>query len=839
MQLKRGFNKMKKKLLFVTTQFYKGGAEMALLRLFRSLSPKEYAVDFLLTDQMELHDARSLLDEIPSWVRVCNASVREGKLAVVGKIWYKVIRRLSGRQMFRRSARRFVKGQTYDAAFSYGEWMPPAFVADIVRADKKMLWIHTDIDKVKSVNAESLFAYEDAYDTYIFVSEHSRKCAEERFAACRGKSAVVHNMCGDAQVRKAAQEEIAGLKHFKRPCLLSVGNLREEKNYPRQVEIMHLLKERGINLTWLCIGSRANPIIDQKVRKMIRRYGLEKCFLLLGVQDNPYAYMKQADAVMSLSDFESWSLVITEAKLLGVPVIATPTSGAAEQIIDSVNGVIVPFSPKEAADRIERFLKNPKEQAAIRLGLQGFSTDQPVMEEFRALFGNLDRGKRNTKKKILYLFDNINYESGARKAAFLQIGELREHCQVHLFSLCRPDGAGFAFTDGPGGRQKRRRKDADCGTDWEPVAGLPILGSEIWKQAELAVRPFHEVMRSAQVHPAKKVQRAWYAAAMRIGKADACMGRMIGRRFIRAWEQYDAVVVVSEASRLRGVVSRLNHPKKIQWIHTDYVSWSRFSEWTRAAAAQDGRIYQNFDRIVSLSEHSRKGFVEKYPRLHQKSVVIPNLIDGETIQKKAAQTAEIWAPQTKRQAILPRGKMDWQCAEIDRAKSGCLCLVSVGRADREKGYDQMFTICRKMQAEGCRFLWYLVGDGPLLPHLQERVRTEGLTGCIRLTGWMDNPYPLMKRCDWLVLPSRYEGTPVTVDEAMTLGLAVVAVDTGGIREQLQRGGDCWYGYVESGRDFIDRVCGIIRNGERRAVTEPFDYDAWNRKVSDRLLKLFS
>lgn len=826
---------MKKKLLFVTTQFYKGGAEMALLRLFRSLSPKEYAVDFLLTDQMELHDARSLLDEIPSWVRVCNASVREGKFAVVGKIWYKVIRRLSGRQMFRRSARRFVKGQTYDAAFSYGEWMPPAFVADIVRADKKMLWIHTDIDKVKSVNAESLFAYEDAYDTYIFVSEHSRKCAEERFAACRGKSAVVHNMCGDAQVRKAAQEEIAGLKHVKRPCLLSVGNLREEKNYPRQVEIMHLLKERGINLTWLCIGSRANPIIDQKVRKMIRRYGLEKCFLLLGVQDNPYAYMKQADAVMSLSDFESWSLVITEAKLLGVPVIATPTSGAAEQIIDGVNGVIVPFSPKEAADRIQRFLENPKEQETIRLALQGFSTDQPVMEEFRALFESpkaaakmvrkADTAGNSTKKKILYLFDNINYASGARKAAFLQIRELRKIYQVHLFSLCRPDGAGFDFSDRREERQKRRRKAADYGTEWAPVSGLPILGKEIWKKTELAVRPFHEVMRSAQVRPAKKVQRALYAVTMRVGKADACMKRMLGRRIIRAWEQYDAVVVVSEASKLRGVVSRLNHPKKMQWIHTDYVSWSRFCAWTRAASAQDGQLYRNFDWIVSLSEHSRKGFAEQYPHLQKKSIVVPNLVDGEAIQKKAAQI--------ERQTMYPH------IAENSRADSGCLRLVSVGRADREKGYDRMLTICRKMQAEGCRFLWYLVGDGPLLPHLQERVQTEGLTGCVRLTGWMDNPYPLMKSCDWLVLPSRYEGTPVTVDEAMVLGLAVAAVDAGGIREQLQRGGDCWYGYVESGRDFHDRVCSIIRNGERRASIPPLDYHAWNQHISDRLSELFA
>mgnify|MGYP002508080331 CR=1 FL=1 len=48
------------------------------------------------------------------------------------------------------------------------------------------------------------------------------------------------------------------------------------------------------------------------------------------------------------------------------------------------------------------------------------------------------------------------------------------------------------------------------------------------------------------------------------------------------------------------------------------------------------------------------------------------------------------------------------------------------------------------------------------------------------------PYPLMKRCDWFVLLSQYEGTPVTIDEAMILGVPVIATDVGGITEQMGR-----------------------------------------------------
>ncbi len=372
---------MKKKLLFVITQFYRGGAEIALLNLFYILSPEEYEVDFLILDQIPLKNAVSLIPQIPSWIRVCHAAEEEGNWAVVCKIWQK----LTGHQFCRKKACQFVQKKQYDLAFSYGEWLSPEFVAKRVSAKKKLIWIHTDLDQAAFVKENILFRFDEVYCNYIFVSEQSKQRAEARFPIVKGKSVVIHNLCNEKEIYLAAEKSILEWKDYQKPWLLSVGNLREEKNYPRQVEVMRILKKRGIQLTWFCIGSRANLFVDRQVRELIRKYQLEKQFLLLGVKQNPYPYIKQADAVLVLSDFESWSFVITEAKLLGVPVIATPTSGAKEQIEHEKTGIITSFQVEEIADTIQDYLEHPQKKEQIQKNLEGFSARQKGKEEFYRL----------------------------------------------------------------------------------------------------------------------------------------------------------------------------------------------------------------------------------------------------------------------------------------------------------------------------------------------------------------------------------------------------------------------------------------------------------------------
>lgn len=88
---------------------------------------------------------------------------------------------------------------------------------------------------------------------------------------------------------------------------------------------------------------------------------------------------------MVLSDHESWSLVISEAKLLGVPVIATNTSGAQEQIVNGETGIITSFQAEEIADEIEEFLKNLDLQDKIRKNLLTDEAMKLGMQEFEEL----------------------------------------------------------------------------------------------------------------------------------------------------------------------------------------------------------------------------------------------------------------------------------------------------------------------------------------------------------------------------------------------------------------------------------------------------------------------
>lgn len=390
-------------------------------------------------------------------------------------------------------------------------------------------------------------------------------------------------------------------------------------------------------------------------------------------------------------------------------------------------------------------------------------------------------------KTILYLFDDINYQSGAQKVTFFQMKMLSHRYKIHAFSLSRP--------------LKQIKKQIE-------QHGSLIIGEEIWEKSELFSYALKTIFYSKEISFIKKIQRVFYSVFMRIGKGDSYLDKLIYQKMKQKFEEYDAVIVVSEASKLRRMVTRLEHPKKIQWIHTDYALWSEFSDWTRMITRNDTEIYAKFDRIVVLSEYSKKGFLKKLPQVKDKTIVIPNLIDGETILRKSQEEF---------------------CIEWEEKK---IHLVTVGRTDKEKGYDRILDICGKLKEKGYSFCWYIVGDGPQKGHLEKRILAEKLTEQVKLLGRLENPYPLMKRCDWFVLLSEYEGTPVTIDEAMILGVPVIALDIGGIAEQMKRGTD---GYLIAKSKSDKRMYGTMKKLEK--VKKQFDYQIWNKSVLYQIEKI--
>ena len=103
-------------------------------------------------------------------------------------------------------------------------------------------------------------------------------------------------------------------------------------------------------------------------------------------------------------------------------------------------------------------------------------------------------------------------------------------------------------------------------------------------------------------------------------------------------------------------------------------------------------------------------------------------------------------------------------------------ILAVGRLDRQKGYDvliQAFAQAKKIHVQ-----WNLVilGEGPERSNLWRLAEDLGIHDAVAMPGIVKEPAEWMHKADLFVLPSRYEGFPNALLEAMASGCAVIAAD---------------------------------------------------------------
>jgi sugar transferase (PEP-CTERM/EpsH1 system associated) len=125
------------------------------------------------------------------------------------------------------------------------------------------------------------------------------------------------------------------------------------------------------------------------------------------------------------------------------------------------------------------------------------------------------------------------------------------------------------------------------------------------------------------------------------------------------------------------------------------------------------------------------------------------------------------------------------------ATASPLWIGTVGRADRIKHHagllDAFQLLLERFPAPAHDLRLAIVGDGPLLQALRERVAREPWGDRVWLPGARTDIADVMRRLSIFVLPSLSEATPVTVLEAMATALPVVASRVGGVPQLVQDG----------------------------------------------------
>lgn len=356
----------KKNILFITHELQCGGAEKALISLLQVIDYNLYNVDLQLFVNRglflkQVHPKVNILDapanyilfELPiiQFFFYCILHLKFGLLidrviaSIVVKNESNVYRK--EQKMWKYLSKHIPKlTKKYDFAVGGIEKAPNYFCVEKVDADKKVGWVHNDYEKM-DMSRTFDNPYFQKLDYILTDSEDCKNVLIKNFPQFQQKFRVMKNIVSPTLINQLAKDATEDI--FNGFTIISVGRFSHQKGYDLAIPAMKIVKDKGHAFKWIILGDG-----DQKenVVQLINDNGLNDAVLLLGIKENHYPYVKQADVFMQTSRFEGKSISIDEAKILNKPILVTNFSTVNDQIVDNQTGLIAEMNSASIAEKM-------------------------------------------------------------------------------------------------------------------------------------------------------------------------------------------------------------------------------------------------------------------------------------------------------------------------------------------------------------------------------------------------------------------------------------------------------------------------------------------------------
>lgn len=236
----------------------------------------------------------------------------------------------------------------YDLAISYA-W-PHDFIANRVNADKKIAWIHTDFSMLE-IDSELDTHTWDKFNYIASISEECTNAFLKKYPTLKNKILLIENINSPKFIKDMSLESISDEKITNAFNIVSVGRLSYAKGFDNAIKALRKLHDKGLtNIKWHVIGFGAE---EELLKKLIIENNLENSFILLGKKNNPYKYMGMADLYVQPSRYEGKAVTVTEAKILGKPILITNYPTAISQLEEGIEGMICDSSVNGLVKGIE------------------------------------------------------------------------------------------------------------------------------------------------------------------------------------------------------------------------------------------------------------------------------------------------------------------------------------------------------------------------------------------------------------------------------------------------------------------------------------------------------
>ena len=375
-----------KSILFMLINMNIGGTEKALINMLHELQKEKYKVTVLLLEKYG-----GFLDQIPDWVEVKYLSEYKNLKKYINEPPQKIFKELLIKKEYINAFNLFLSYcisklkddisyyykyllkdvsdlEEYDIAVSYAGPMDfiTYFVANKIRAKKRVQWIHFDISKIgfNKRFAENIYS---KFDKIFVVSEEGKNKLNLLIPSLSDKTEVFFNIISSTFIKNMSENEEGFNDNYNGIRILTVGRLSREKGQDITISVLEKLLKQGYEVRWYCIGEGN---MRKELEDMIKNKNLQDNYILLGSKRNPYPFMKECDIYVQSSRHEGYCITLAEARCFNNPIITTNFTGANEQIRNEKTGLIVNFNQDEMYKAIKRIIKDRELKDSIGNNLE-------------------------------------------------------------------------------------------------------------------------------------------------------------------------------------------------------------------------------------------------------------------------------------------------------------------------------------------------------------------------------------------------------------------------------------------------------------------------------------
>lgn len=227
-----------------------------------------------------------------------------------------------------------------------------------------------------------------------------------------------------------------------------------------------------------------------------------------------------------------------------------------------------------------------------------------------------------------------------------------------------------------------------------------------------------------------------------------------------------------DVKTLKGII----HEQKPDIVHAHDFQASIIAAFSSGKIPVISHIHQNPPWMKKINIKTI-AYVTAVRRIDCVLIVSDSVIEEFVFRKNIIRKCDVIGNPVDTQKIRRLSEANMGDHSLDKAD-----LLFLGRLEDVKnpmGFIKIVEMIYKMEQSISAIL---VGDGSMRDKCESYIKTHGLEEIIRLYGYIENPYPLLKRAKVLCIPSKWEGFGLVAVEGLALGKPVVSSRVGGLKD---------------------------------------------------------